>query len=66
MKYGTGPLDATLMEHRLIDEFHLFLTPVAVGRGQHLFAGLETGPHLRLVDITRFASGVVVLVYSPK
>jgi len=27
LKYGNGPLDATLMEHALIDEFHLFLTP---------------------------------------
>jgi dihydrofolate reductase len=35
IKYENGPLDVTLMEHGLIDEFHLLLTPVAVGRGQH-------------------------------
>ncbi|MGA2014445.1 MAG: dihydrofolate reductase family protein, partial [Solirubrobacteraceae bacterium] len=33
LKYGNGPLDVTLMEHELIDEFHLFLTPVAIGTG---------------------------------
>src|SRR5207247_1385565 len=32
VKYGNGRLDATLMEHGLIDEFHLLVTPVAVGQ----------------------------------
>jgi hypothetical protein len=32
VKYGNGPLDATLMRHGLIDEFHLLVTPVAVGK----------------------------------
>jgi dihydrofolate reductase len=66
LKYGNGPLDATLMEHRLIDEFHLFLTPVAIGKGTHLFESIDTAPHLRLVDVTRFDSGVLILVYAPK
>jgi dihydrofolate reductase len=66
LKYGNGPLDTTLMEHGLIDEFHLFLTPVAIGTGTHLFESIDTAPHFRLVDITRFDSGVVTLVYAPK
>jgi dihydrofolate reductase len=66
LKYGNGPLDATLMEHGLIDEFHLFLTPVAIGKGTHLFESIDTAPHLRLVDVKRFDSGVLVLVYAPK
>jgi len=65
LKYGNGPLDATLMEHRLIDEFHLFLTPVAIGKGKHLFESIDTAPHLRLVDVTRLDSGVLILVYAP-
>jgi len=65
LKYGNGPLDATLMEHRLIDEFHLFLTPVAIGTGKHLFESIDTAPHLRLVNVTRLDSGVVILVYAP-
>jgi dihydrofolate reductase len=66
LKYGNGPLDATLMEHGLIDEFHLFLTPVAIGKGKHLFESIDTAPHLRLVDVTQFDNGVVILVYAPK
>lgn len=66
LKYGDGPLGATLAKHQLIDEYHLFLTPVAVGTGKHLFSDIDWQPHLRLLDVTRFASGVVVLVYGPK
>jgi dihydrofolate reductase len=66
LKYGNGPLDATLMEHGLIDEFHLFLTPVAIGKGKHLFADIDTAPHLSLINVTQFDSGVIALVYAPK
>ena len=65
VKYGNGPLDATLMEHGLIDEFHLLVTPVAVGRGQHLFEGIDGGPALKLVDVTRFSNDVPKLIYIP-
>ncbi len=66
LRYGNGPLDATLMEHGLIDEFHLFLTPVAIGKGKHLFESIDTAPHLRLVHIRRLDNGVLILVYAPK
>lgn len=66
LKYGDGPLGATLARHELIDEYHLFVTPVAVGTGKHLFSDIDWAPHLELLDVTRFASGVVVLVYGPK
>ena len=65
IKYGNGPLDATLMEHGLIDEFHLLMTPVAVGRGQHMFEAIENGPALHLLDVTQFSNGVVILTYTP-
>ncbi len=65
VKYGNGPLDATLMDHNLIDEFHLLLTPVAVGRGEHMFEELDGVRQLHLAEVMRFRSGVVVLVYEP-
>jgi dihydrofolate reductase len=65
VKYGNGPLDVLLMEHGLIDEFHLLLTPVAVAGGQHLFESIEGAPRLQLLRLERFGSGVVLLVYSP-
>jgi dihydrofolate reductase len=66
IKYGNGPLDVTLMENGLIDEFHLLIAPVAIGRGQHLFECIDTAPALNLVDVTRFSNGVVILIYTPK
>ena len=66
IKYGNGPLDVTLMENGLIDEFHLLITPVGIGRGQHLFECIDTAPALNLVDVKRFSNGVVILIYTPK
>jgi dihydrofolate reductase len=66
VKYGNGPLDQVLMENNLIDEFHLLLTPVAAGSGQHMFEEVHGAPQLSLADVRRFASGVLALVYTPK
>jgi len=66
IKYGTGPLDKLLLEHKLVDEYHFILAPVAVGSvTQHLFEDIEGAPALNLLGLTRFDSGVVVLRYAP-
>jgi dihydrofolate reductase len=65
VKYGNGPLDRVLMANNLIDEFHLLLTPVAAGSGQHLFEEIKGTPQLSLADVRRFASGVLLLIYTP-
>ena len=66
LKYGTGTLDRELVEHGLIDEFHLSLAPVASGRGERIFEHLEGTPRLELQELTRFDSGVLLLVYTPR
>jgi dihydrofolate reductase len=53
------------MQHGLIDEFHFLVTPVAVGKGQHLFEDIDSAPQLKLADVTRFGNGVVILAYTP-
>ena len=65
IKYGNGALDVTLMEHGLIDEFHLLLTPVAVGKGRHLLEDIKSARSLNLVGVTRHDNGVVILTYTP-
>src|SRR5918994_5911937 len=42
LKFGTGELDRTLVEQNLVDEFHLWMHPVAVGGGQRIFDGFDT------------------------
>jgi dihydrofolate reductase len=66
VKYGNGPLDRPLMANNLIDQFHLLLTPVAAGSGQHMFEQIQGAPQLSLAGVRRFASGVLVLIYTPK
>lgn len=65
LKFGTGVLDHTLMEHGLVDEFHFWLFPVVAGGGDRLLDGLDI-THLKLEETTQFASGIVVLTYVPK
>jgi dihydrofolate reductase len=65
LKFGTGELDRTLLANSLIDELHVWVFPVLVGKGQGLTDGIET-THLNLVETTTFASGIVVLTYAPK
>lgn len=67
LKWGTGELDRTLTAHGLVDEFHFWYFPAVVGAGKHLFegAGFDT-THLKLADLIRFDSGIVVHVYVPQ
>ena len=65
VKYGTGELDKVLLRDKLVDEYHFWQFPVAVGKGERLFDGVDM-THLKLMDQTTFKSGIVVLVYGPK
>ena len=64
LKFGTGEFDRTLLQHGLLDELHLWIFPVLGVGGQRLIDGIET-THLRLVETTPFASGIVVNTYAP-
>jgi len=65
LKFGTGELDRTLMQHDLVDEFHFWVFPVVAGSGQRLLDGIKT-THLELVNTTRFDVGIVINTYAPK
>ena len=65
LKYGTGEFDRTLLEHKLVDEYHFWLFPMFLGSGERLFNGFDL-THLKLVDTTTFGTGIVVLKYEPK
>ena len=63
LKFGTGELDKTLLEHGLLDELYLSMAPVVVGCGEHLLVGAQAT--FELLEATPFASGIVVLKYAP-
>lgn len=67
VKYGTGELDGTLLEHGLVDELHLWIFPCIVGSGDRLLDGVLNGPrHLTVDGVTAFDSGIHVLRLVPK
>jgi dihydrofolate reductase len=64
LKYGTGPFDATLAAHRLVDEYRIWVIPATDPPGQRLFD--EVGSmSLRLTGSRTFSTGVVLLTYAP-
>jgi dihydrofolate reductase len=75
LKNGTGkPLLAhggagfarSLIETKLIDEFHLLVHPVALGEGLPIFRDVRRPLDLILVDSIPFRSGAVAQVYRPR
>jgi dihydrofolate reductase len=61
-----GPtLAAHAIRAGLVDEYHLFVNPVAVGGGTACFPH-DTRVDLALMDERRFGNGVVFLRYRPR
>lgn len=63
--HGSAALTQTLMQHDLIDEYRLFIHPIVLGNGKHLFAHGTTPTALKLIDTRTTGRGVVVHVYQP-
>jgi dihydrofolate reductase len=59
---GGAELAATLTAHGLIDEYHLFVYPVALGGGKPFFA-VRKRVDLELLETRTFSSRVVYLRY---
>ncbi len=64
--YGGATFVSALVKHGLIDEFHLFVNPIAIGNGMSIFKELDHTQNLKLVKCTPFDCGIVVLQYKPK
>lgn len=62
LKYGGGELLQFLIEHRLLDELHVLVYPVVVGKGARLVPEGSEGS-LKLVESKTFDSGVIALTY---
>ncbi len=64
--YGGATFDSDLIKHGLIDEFHLFVNPAAIGNGMAIFKEVDDKQNLRLVKSIPFDCGIVLLHYEPK
>jgi dihydrofolate reductase len=64
--YGGATFVSALIKHGLIDEFHLFINPTAIGNGMSIFKELDSKQNLTLVKSSSFDCGIVVLNYEPQ
>ena len=61
---GGVTLISSLMNLGLIDEIHLMINPLVLGRGKSLFKDAEERHSLKLVQAKPLKSGKVSLIYS--
>jgi dihydrofolate reductase len=64
--YGGASFDSSLIRTGLIDEFHLFINPVAIGNGMTIFKDLKGIQKFNLVKSVTFDCGIIGLHYEPK
>ena len=64
--YGGASFDSSLIKAGLIDEFHLFINPVAIGNGMTIFKDLNEIQKFALVKSIAFDCGIVMLHYETK
>lgn len=64
--FGSADLTATLIEHDLIDEYHLGINPIILGSGSPLFKVSTNRLPLKHLETRTLKSGVVILHYAPE
>jgi dihydrofolate reductase len=64
--YGGAGIVSSFVEENLIDEYHLFVNPVAIGAGKPIFTSLNQRLPLKLVTTTVSSTGIVIMHYEPK
>lgn len=66
MLYGSGKVASALMKSGLVDELHLWVHPVLIGKGKRLFKGQKNIGNLKLnlLKTKTFGSGVIILYYD--
>ncbi|HVR82186.1 MAG TPA: dihydrofolate reductase family protein [Luteimonas sp.] len=63
---GGSSFVSSLIKERLIDEFHFFVNPVALGKGVPIFGELGEFQELKLKKSIVYNSGLVLLNYELK
>ena len=62
--YGGASFDSSLIKEKLVDEFYLFINPVAIGNGMTIFKDLNEIQKYTLIESKVFECGIVLLRYE--
>jgi dihydrofolate reductase len=63
--YGGAGIVSSFIRENLIDEYHLFVNPVIIGKGKTIFSQVNEQMKLKLVNTTVSTTGIVILHYQP-
>jgi dihydrofolate reductase len=63
--FGSGNIVSSLTQLGLIDEYRVIINPVILGSGKAQFNGNVDTKKLKLIDVRKFDTGVVILSYQP-
>ncbi|UII19757.1 dihydrofolate reductase family protein [Fulvivirga ligni] len=63
--YGGSEFVSSLIQENLIDEYHLFINPAAIGKGLPLFGKLGANAQLKLIENKQFECGIILAHYLP-
>jgi dihydrofolate reductase len=61
--YGGAGFVSSFIKNNLIDEYHLFVNPTAIGKGMDIFKTVERSS-LKLADSKKFDCGIVLNYYK--
>jgi dihydrofolate reductase len=64
--YGGSSFVSALLKERLVDEFHFFVNPLALGKGETVFSELEDWQAFQLKKSIAYDCGLVLLNYELK
>jgi dihydrofolate reductase len=64
--YGGAEFVSSLIKNNLIDEYHLFINPSAIGKGLEIFGGVDSKMNLKLDECRAFDCGIVLNKYVLK
>ena len=63
--YGGAGIVSSFIKENLIDEYHLYVNPVAIGRGKPIFTRVDGKMNLKLINTTVGRTGIIILHYEP-
>lgn len=64
--YGGSSFVSALLKEKLVDEFHFFVNPIALGKGVSVFSELEDWQEFQLKQSITYDCGLVLLNYARK
>ena len=66
MVYGGAGFVSSLIKEDLIDDYYLFINPIAIGNGKTIFSGIKEKFCLYLKGSVKYQCGIVVNHYTNK